>query len=454
MKAARKKIWGWYFFDWATQPYSTLMLTFVFGPFFATIASEVYMTSGLAEQAADAKAQSLWSLCLTIVGLIVGFGAPIMGGLADVTGRRLPWIVGFSTLYVVGSMSLWWTQPDGSNMLWMLCVFGVGYIGAEFALIFTNAQLPSLGPPKLIGKISGTGYAFGYIGGLVSLVIMLLFFLEQPSGKTLFGIDPAFGLDASQREGTRFVGPLTAVWFLIFMIPYFQSVRDTPRSAPPGAIYQALGTLVQTLKDLRHKISLSAYLGSSMFYRDALNGLYGFGGTYAVLVLNWELTYLGVFGITSIIAAALFSWVGGKIDTYIGPKPLIIITIWSLIAVCITVVCMTREQIFGIAVPEGSNLPDIIFFCCGIMIGGMGGILQSASRTMMVRHTDPENATQNFGLFGLSGRATAFMAPALIALVTTLSGSARIGVSPLILLFLIGLFLLRWVQPKGDQKGM
>ena len=68
MKAARKKIWGWYFFDWATQPYSTLMLTFVFGPFFATIASEVYMTSGLAEQAADAKAQSLWSLCLTIVG--------------------------------------------------------------------------------------------------------------------------------------------------------------------------------------------------------------------------------------------------------------------------------------------------------------------------------------------------------------------------------------------------
>ena len=102
MKAARKKIWGWYFFDWATQPYSTLMLTFVFGPFFATIASEVYMTSGLAEQAADAKAQSLWSLCLTIVGLIVGFGAPIMGGVADVTGRRLPWIVGFSTLAALG----------------------------------------------------------------------------------------------------------------------------------------------------------------------------------------------------------------------------------------------------------------------------------------------------------------------------------------------------------------
>ena len=451
MTGAGKKLWGWYFFDWATQPYSTLMLTFVFGPFFATIAAEVYLGSGLNEEAADARAQGLWSLCLTVVGLIVGFGAPIIGAVADVTGRRLPWIIGFSALYVIGSMSLWWTQPDGSNMLWMLCAFGIGFIGAEFALIFTNAQLPNLGPIKLIGKISGTGFAFGYVGGLLSLVIMLALFLEQPSGKTLLGVDPVFGLDATQREGTRFVGPLTAVWFLIFMIPYFRSVRDTPKEVANGQVQLALATLVQTLKELRHKGSLSAYLGSSMFYRDALNGLYGFGGTYAVLVLNWELTALGIFGIASIITAALFCWVGAKIDDYTGPKALIIISNWCLIAVCITLVFMTRNQIFGIPLPEGSNLPDILFWCCGIVIGGMGGILQSASRTMMVRHTDPERATQSFGLYGLSGRATAFMAPALIALVTTLSGSATIGVSPLIFLFLIGLFLLRWVQPKGDQ---
>ena len=451
MMGAGKKLWGWYFFDWATQPYSTLMLTFVFGPFFATIAAEVYLGSGLNEEAADARAQGLWSLCLTVVGLIVGFGAPIIGAVADVTGRRLPWTIGLSALYVIGSMSLWWTQPDGSNMLWMLCAFGIGFIGAEFALIFTNAQLPNLGPIKLIGKISGTGFAFGYVGGLLFLVIMLALFLEQPSGKTLLGVDPVFGLDATQREGTRFVGPLTAVWFLIFMIPYFRSVRDTPKEVANGQVQLALATLVQTLKELRHKGSLSAYLGSSMFYRDALNGLYGFGGAYAVLVLNWELTALGFFGIASIIAAALFCWVGAKIDDYTGPKALIIISNWCLIAVCITLVFMTRNQIFGIPLPEGSNLPDILFWCCGIVIGGMGGILQSASRTMMVRHTDPERATQSFGLYGLSGRATAFMAPALIALVTTLSGSATIGVSPLIFLFLIGLFLLRWVQPKGDQ---
>ena len=197
-------------------------------------------------------------------------------------------------------------------MLWMLCAFGIGFIGAEFALIFTNAQLPNLGPIKLIGKISGTGFAFGYVGGLLSLVIMLALFLEQPSGKTLLGVDPVFGMDATQHEGTRFVGPLTAVWFLIFMIPYFRSVRDTPKEVANGQVQLALATLVQTLKELRHKGSLSAYLGSSMFYRDALNGLYGFGGTYAVLVLKWELTALGIFGIASIITTALFCWVGAK----------------------------------------------------------------------------------------------------------------------------------------------
>ena len=95
----------------------------------------------------------------------------------------------------------------------------------------------------------------------------------------------------------------------------------------------------------------------------------------------------------------------------------------------------------------------MVFFGCGVLIGGMGGILQSASRSLMVRHTDPALPTESFGLYGLSGRATAFVAPALIGLVTTMTGSARIGVSPLIGLFLLGLLLLRWVKPQGDQQA-
>ncbi|MGI3210425.1 MFS transporter [Roseovarius tibetensis] len=448
----RKRIWGWFFFDWASQPYHTLLITFIFGPYFASVASDHFMTTGLSEGVADARAQTMWSWCLTVTGLIIGFGAPIIGAFADTTGKRLPWIVIFSTMYVAGAFGIWWMLPDGSNLWWGLVAFGIGFIGAEYALIFVNSQLPSLATAEEAGDLSGSGFAFGYAGGVLSLLIMLALFVEQPSGKTLIGLDPAFGLDAAAREGTRVVGPFTALWFAVFMIPYFLWVRDTGPARQGRGLAGALGLLSKTVKSLRHRLSLSTYLGSSMFYRDALNGLYGFGGTYAILVLNWSITSVGIFGIVGAISAALFSWIGGKADRRLGPKPVIIAAIWGLIAVCVTVVGMDRSQIFGIPLPEGSILPDVVFFGCGVLIGGLGGTLQAASRTLMVRHTDPAAPTENFGLYGLSGRATAFLAPALIGTVTALTGSARLGVSPVILLFLIGLLLLRWVKPTGDQE--
>ncbi|HHS94382.1 MAG TPA: MFS transporter [Rhodobacterales bacterium] len=447
----KKRVWGWWWFDWASQPYHTLLVTFVFGPFFASVAAAWFMGTGLGEKAADAEAQALWSLALTISGLIIGLGAPLMGAMADSTGRRRPWILGFGVLYVLGSSALWFTDPDGSNTWSMLIAFGIGFIGAEFALIFINSQLPGLVEDDDVGKVSGSGFAFGYIGGLSALMIMLIFFMEQPGGKTLVGLDPGFGLlDAAAREGTRIVGPFTALWFAVFMIPYALWVRDTD-TTKHGSFGDAIRLLIRSLKNLTRKRSLSAYLLSSMFYRDALNGLYGFGGVYATLVLDWSIVTVGIFGIVSGMSAALFSWLGGKLDARLGPKPVIKAAIWALIAVIVVILFMSREALFGMPLPEGSTLPDIIFFACGILIGGMGGTLQAASRTLMVRHADPAAPTESFGLYGLSGRATSFMAPALIGIVTTWSGSARMGVSPLIGLLLLGLILLIWVKPDGEK---
>jgi len=447
----KKRIWGWYFFDWASQPYHTVLVTFIFGPFFASTAAAFFIDAGIDEQAADARAQSLWSLCLTITGLIVGFGGPIIGALADTAGRRMPWIVGFSTLYILGATGLWWTYPDGSTLGWALFSFGVGFVGAEYALIFTNAQLPGLGTKEEIGKISGVGFAFGYIGGLIALAILLTLFVGQPGGKTLIGLDPIFGLDADAREGTRFAGPLAAIWFIVFMTPYFLWARETRVERKRHSISAALSSVASSIRGLRVRQSLAAYLGSSMLYRDALNGLYGFGGVYAALVLNWEITQIGIFGIVSGLAAAIFSRIGGEFDKRFGPKPIIIVSILGLTAVCFTIVNMSRETLFGLTLAEGSTLPDTIFFGCGMLIGGLGGVLQSASRSLMVRHADADTATESFGLYGLSGRATAFLAPALIGIVTTATQNARLGVAPLIFLFLLGLFLLRWVKANGDR---
>ena len=449
----RKKIWGWFFYDWASQPFHTLLMTFVFGPYFVIVASQYYLGLGQDETLADANAQIVWSNCLAITGLIIGFGGPILGAIADTTRLRKPWITTFAVIYFVTALSLWYTLPDGSNMWLMLSVFGLCFIMAEYTYIFTNAQLPSLGSIDDIGKISGSGFGFGYAGGVISLFIMLLFFVEQDNGKTMIlEIDPLFGLDASAKEGTRFVGPFVAIWFAIFMIPYFAWVREDSSLRRKLNVAEGFSNLLNSLRSLPARKSLFSYLGASMFYRDALNGLYSFGGTYAVLVLNWNIVKLGQFGIIAAISAALFSWLGGFLDRKWGPKPVIVFMASILTIVCFVIVNTSLTHVFGIAVPEGSNLPDMVFYTCGVFIGGMGGILQSASRSMMVRHTQPERATEGFGLYALSGRATAFLAPALIGLVTAISGDARIGISPLVGLFVVGLVLLIWVNPKGEYE--
>ena len=451
--SAKKRIWGWFFFDWASQPYNTLILTFIFGPYFAAIVTQYFMGQGMDEMAADARTQSIWSLGLTVSGLIIAFSAPILGAMADAAGRRMPWIWFFSALYVGGAAWLWFAYPDASNFWWMLIAFGIGFIGMEFATIFTNSLLPDLGTKEEIGQISGSGFAFGYWGGVLALVIMLLLFAENETGKTLIGLAPLFGLDAEMREGTRFVGPFSAIWYIIFMAVFFRWVHE-PKGHTRGrvSVGAAVTELMSTLRSLRNRVSLSAYLGSSLLYRDALNGLYGFGGVYATLVLNWSIIQVGVFGIVGAISAAIFAWVGGRFDRAKGPKPVIVFCIIVLALVCTVIVGMSRESLFGISLSEGSNLPDIIFYICGATLGAAGGAIQAASRTMMVRHCDPEHAAEAFGLYALSGKATAFLAPALIGAATYATGSPRLGVSPLIGLFVLGLVLLAWVNPEGESE--
>lgn len=454
MSDARKRIWGWYFFDWASQPYSTLLLTFIFGPYFAEIARGYYLGAGLEADAAAASAQALWGWGLTISSLAVALLAPVLGAIADSTGRRLVWVWAFSVLYVTASWALWFVAPGGdAGLLWFgLAAFGLGFVAMEFATIFTNALMPTLASGDELGAISGTGFAFGYLGGLVALAAVLLFLAEgAETGTTLLGLPPLFGLDPEAREGTRAVGPFTALWYAVFMIPFALWVRE-PRTARrrlhPGLALARLGELVRSL---RFRRSLAAYLASSLLYRDALNALYAFGGVYASGVLGWSILKIGIFGIVGAVTAVVASWIGGRADRRFGPKPVIVVSILTLTLVCTVIVGLDRDSLWGMALDPAGSAPDRIFFACGALIGAAGGTIQAASRTLMVRHTDPERATEAFGLYALSGKVTSFIAPALIVAATDISGSQRIGIAPLIVLFLAGLVLLGWVSPRGEQ---
>lgn len=449
---SRKRIWGWYAFDWASQPYNTLLLTFIFGPYFAQTATATLVSSGIGEAAAKAQAQAYWGYGLAAAGICIAVLAPILGGIADSSGKRMPWIWLFSALYVIGAGGLWWTAPDSFSMLWALFFFGIGLIGMEFATIFTNSYLPELDPDEgERGRISGSGWAFGYVGGVVALILMLALFQAGPNGKTMVGLAPLFGLDPATKADTRIVGPLAAVWFIVFMIPFFRNIGDKPRTGSPRApLRQGIADLGRTLKGLPKHPSLMSFLGASMFYRDALNGMYTFGGIFALGVLNWSIIDIGIFGIIAAISGAVFCWIGGRVDRAIGPKPVIVFCTVVLIATAILIISLTPTSVMGIDVGVGSSLPDLMFYIAGAAIGAAGGALQASSRNMLTRQGNPERMTEAFGLYALSGKATAFLAPALIAISSDVTGSQRLGIAPVVGLFIIGLILLAWVKRDGD----
>ena len=447
----KKRIQGWMMFDWATQPFYTLGLTFIFGPYFASVASDAFLNSGMDEASAKAGAQTIWSWGQAVSGFFVAVFGILAGAYADSTGRRMPWLWAASVIFVICAWMLWYMVPDGSAIWSSLIIFSVAFVAAELALVFTNAVLPSLGGQREVGKISGNGAALGYTGGILSLFIMLFFFFDD-GGKTFIGLDPGFGLlDPEKREGTRAVGPLIAIWFVIFMVPYFIWVKEDKNPNRQGGFSQSMKELKASLLGMLKRPSLFSFMGAQMFYRDALNGLYAFGGVYAVLVLDWGLTQLGIFGILGGISAALVTCISGKYDRKLGPKPVIYFHVWVLIFVSFCIIGMSRTSFYGITLLDGSNLPDIIFYVCGAAIGGSGGGVYAASRSMMVRHTNKARPTEAFGLFALAGKATAFLAPLLIGIFTYLLNDARLGFSPVIGLFILGVFLLRWVDPDGDQ---
>ncbi|MDT8857483.1 MFS transporter [Paracoccaceae bacterium Fryx2] len=442
MTGARKRIWGWYFFDWASQPYNTLLLTFIFAPYMADILGD------------GGTAQAVWGYGVGGAGLVIALLSPLLGAIADKAGGRMAFIWLFSLCYVLGAAGLWFAAPGDVNLIFVMLSFALGMVGMEFATTFTNAMLPDLGSEKEIGRISGTGWAFGYLGGMVSLILMLTLLAEQATGTTLIGIAPILGLDPEMREGTRSVGPLTALWYALFMIPFFLWVREPRRPNAMGiraAAASAIPELRATLRGLPQRSSLFAYLASSMFYRDALNGMYIFGGIYAAGVLGWSVTDVGLFGILGTITGALFAWLGGKADSRFGPKPVIVFCVIVLTLVAVGIIYVSRTSVFGLPVGAESRLPDIAFYVLGGMIGAAGGALQTASRTMMVRQSDPGKITESFGLYALAGKATSFIAPLSIGVVTDITGSQQLGITPLIALFLVGLVLLLWVKPNGER---
>ncbi|MGY4283191.1 UMF1 family MFS transporter [Bradyrhizobium sp. LM2.7] len=441
----RAAVISWIFFDWAAQPYFTLITTFVFAPYFATsIAPD------------PATGQSLWGFAAAAAGMVIALLSPVLGAIADASGRRKPWIATFGAILVLGASSMWIGKPGDPGIIPpLLTAFALASVGAEFATVFNNAMMPTLVPPERIGRLSGTGWATGYIGGIISLIIVLGFLAANPeTGRTLLGFTPLFGLDPASHQGDRITGPLTGLWFIIFVTPMFLFTPDYPAKRPVReALRQGLSDLKRSLGELPKQKSLAAFLLANMIYTDGLVSLFAFGGIYAAGTFGWHTIQIGTFGIMLAVAGTFGAWLGGKLDDLLGPKRVIMGSMLILLLSLAAILLVDKDSIFFIKVappvPGGAlfaGAAERAYLVLGCLIGAAGGPLQAASRTLLIRLAPKDRIAQYFGLFALTGKVTSFIGPLLIGAITAITASQKAGMAVLVVFFVAGLGLLMRVR--------
>jgi len=443
----RSAVIGWIFFAWAAEPFFTLITTFVFAPYFAThVASD------------PASGQSLWGFATAASGLVIALLSPVLGAIADAGGRRKPWITAFGAMLVIGASLMWFGRPGDADVIPpLLLAYGIATVGVEFATVFNNSMMPTLVPPDRIGRLSGTGWATGYVGGILSLILVLGFLAASPgTGLTLFGFSPLFGLDPVTHQGDRITGPLTGIWFVVFVLPMFMLTPDYPaRRRWRDALHEGLTDLRHTLAELPKQRSMAAFLLANMVYTDGLVSLFAFGGIYAAGTFGWNTIQIGTFGIILAIAGTLGAWLGGKLDDKLGPKRVIAASMWLLLFAIVAILLVDKDSIFFIKVappaPGGALFAasaERAYLLLGCLIGAAGGPLQAASRTLLIRLSPKERVAQYFGLFALTGKVTSFVGPLLIGAITAVTASQKAGMAVLVLFFVAGLALLARVRDE------
>lgn len=416
----KRALFAWCLYDWANSGFPTVITTYVFAAYFAkTVAAN------------EVEGTSLWAYAMSVAGLAVAFGSPALGAIADQAGRRKPWIGAFTLLCIAASLALWWVVPDAGRVVFALVAVGVGYFAFEMAIVFYNAMLPALAPPRLLGRISGWGWGLGYVGGLLCLALSLALVMPEV---------PPFDLDKAAAEPVRATAVLVALWFAIFSLPFFFLVPDTPATGVPpmAAVRRGLATLVTTIRHLRHHRQIAIYLLAHMIYTDGLNTLFAIGGIYVAVTFAMDFDEILLFGIAMNVAAAAGAFAFGWVDDRIGPKRTILIALVSILAIGTgLILATTKTQLWMLAVPLG------LFF----------GPAQSASRSLMARLAPPKMAGEFFGLFALSGKATAFLGPAVFGFVTDLTQSQRLGMTTILVFIAFGAITLLPVRDPHLARG-
>ena len=404
-------------YDFANSSFANNVTTFIYAAFFTKVIVENEIVG-----------TTLWSRGVGIIMLVVALLSPPLGALADQGGYRKRFLIFFTFLAVIFTALLYF--PQQGQVTFAIAIYIIACICFEMGTVFYNAFLPDIAPPERIGRISGQAWGVGYLGGLLSMAVLMVGFVSAET--------PWFGLSKETHEHIRATNIGVAIWFAIFSLPAFFYLPEPParQTGDKLSLAASYRRILQTFRELQHYREIFKLLLARLVYNDGLVTVFAFGGIYASGTFGFTFEEVLFFGIIVNIAAGIGAWCFGYLDDRLGGKLTIQITLIGFV-IAATIAVVPQEKIW--------------FWIAGILVGLFAGPNQSASRSLMGRFVPKNKETEFYGFYAFSGKATAFLGPLLMGVLTQAFQSQRIGMATVGLFFIVGGLLLRTVD---EQKGI
>ncbi|MBO0980248.1 MFS transporter [Microbacterium sp. SD291] len=435
--APKKQVYSWALWDWATQPFNTVILTFIFTALY--LVSDSFLPPELAAldheskayEAAEAGLASGLGLGSTIAAFAILLLAPVLGQRADAAGRQKLWLgIGTGAL-IVCMFGLWFVEPVPS-LFWLgVALISAGSVFGEIAAVNSNAMLIGIANPKTVGRISGLGWGFGYLGGIVALTIVVV----------LDTFD-WFGMSTDNGLPFRLIAVGCAVWAIVFSIPIFLNVPEPSLGRPERKVgfFASYRLLVQDVIGLYRTPETRQtfwFLLASAVFRDGLSGVFAFGAVIAASVFGFEFQQLVIFGIAANLIAGVSTIIAGRFDDRFGPKRIILISLGAMI-------------IAGLAVFFLADGGTMVFWIGGLILCAFVGPAQAASRSFLARVTPAGREGEIFGLYATTGRAASWMASGAWTILIALTAQTAFGILGIVIVLIAGFLLLLPVKTQAS----
>jgi len=399
-----KQIISWSFYDFANQPYTTLIITFIYSAFFVN-----YIAPN------EIEGTFLWANAISITAIIVAFLSPLLGAFADETGYRKFFLIFFTLLCSLFTALLYF--PEKGDLSLAIAFVIISNIAFEMGCVFCNSYLKELSNDKNIGRVSGNAWGLGFLGGLSALFISFALF------------------DVNNPQEVKQICVFVAIWFVLFSLPTFIFLKDSKRTkVTKKDISSSFTSIYTTFKEIRNYKKVVNFLIARLFYNDGLITIFALGGVYAVGSLNFTMNEVLILGIILNVFAALGSFVFGSYEDKIGTRNVINLSLVTLII----------STILAFVAPW-TNYPKEVFWISGVLLGSMIGPNQSCSRSYMSQIIPANKKNEFFGFYALTGKATSFLGPLLFGLITKFY-SQQMALLSVVVFFIIGWLLFNKIS--------